>query len=188
MKKDTISVNSTREFIVYVSRNKKAWKNIDELYYKNYDKCFDIEDEVKERMKEYEIDSKKETVESACYMKKLIALMLLDERARFFDNLEKLISSAFTKAYQYAISSTVINLDSYRVRKISPGISTDDMFSEFLCLMLTAAMYDKKVDEEDSFYNMLLNSFYSIKNIDNSMLKSVFSYENCSKNRKVIIN
>ena len=46
-KKEMKSVNLTREFIVYVSRNKKSWKIIDELYYKNYDRCVEIEDELK---------------------------------------------------------------------------------------------------------------------------------------------
>ena len=55
-KKEMKSVNLTREFIVYVSRNKKSWKIIDELYYKNYDRCVEIEDEVKERIEQYNIN------------------------------------------------------------------------------------------------------------------------------------
>lgn len=187
-KKEMKSVNLTREFIVYVSRNKKSWKIIDELYYKNYDRCVEIEDEVKERIEQYNINLKRETIENTCYINKLTSLLILDEYCDSLDNIMSVISKAFNKAYKYAISNSIIRLSSFQKRKINMKDSIDDIFSEFLCLLLTAMLNGKKVDTDDKVYLSLMEGFYGLNKVEGGLTKSQFSYENCSKSRKTLIN
>lgn len=187
-KKEMKSVNLTREFIVYVSRNKKSWKIIDELYYKNYDRCLEIEDEVKERIEQYNINLKKETIENTCYINKLTSLLILDEYCDSLDNIMSVISKAFNKAYKYAISNSIIKLSSFQKRKLNPENSIDDIFSECLCLLLTAMINDKKIDVNDIAYMVLMEGFYGINKVEGGLTKSQFSYENCKKSRKTLIN
>ena len=187
-KKEMKSVNLTRECIVYVSRNKKSWKIIDELYYKNYDRCVEIEDEVKERIEQYNINLKRETIENTCYINKLTSLLILDEYCDSLDNIMSVISKAFNKAYKYAISNSIIRLSSFQKRKINMKDSIDDIFSEFLCLLLTAMLNGKKVDTDDKVYLSLMEGFYGLNKVEGGLTKSQFSYENCSKSRKTLIN
>lgn len=181
-------INLTKEFVVYVSRNKKSWKKIDELYYKHYSRCVDIEDEVKERIEEYNINLKNETIETTCYISKLISLIILDEHCDSVDNIISIISSAFSKTYKYAMSNSIIKLSSFRKRKLNPKNSIDDIFSEFLCLLLTAMLNGKKVDTNDEDYIILMKGFYGLNRVESGLTKSQFSYENCKKARKTVIN
>lgn len=187
-KKEMKSVNLTREFIVYVSRNKKSWKIIDELYYKNYDRCVEIEDEVKERIEQYNINLKRETIENTCYINKLTSLLILDEYCDSLDNIMSVISKAFNKTYKYAMSNSIIRLSSFQKRKINMNDSIDDIFSECLCLLLTAMINGKKVDTDDKAYISLMEGFYRLNKVEGGLTKSQFSYENCSKSRKTLIN
>lgn len=186
--KERIFVNLTKEFIVYVSRNKKSWKKIDELYYKRYNECIDSEDDIKERIKEYGINLKIESIEVTCYINKLIALILLDEHYNSTNNIMSLISSSFSKSYKYAMSNPVVKLSSFQKRKININDSMDDIFSECLCLMLVAKLNDKQVDENDFVYKRMMECLYRVNNVDNGLIKTSFSYEKCSKTRKIVIN
>lgn len=182
------SVNFAKEFIVYISRNKKSWKKIDELYYKYYDRCIDVKDEVKERIEEYRINIKNETIENICYINKFTSLIILDENCDSVENVMYIVSSAFSKAYKYAISNSIIKLSSFQKRKINVNDPLDDIFSEHLCLLFVAMIYNKKVDEKDEFYLKLVENLYKLNNIENGLIKSGFSHENCNKTRKTSIN
>lgn len=185
---EKISVDVLKEFIVYISRNKKSWKIIDELYYKYYDECVSVEDGVKETIKNHNINLKSETIESTCRINRLIALMILDEYAQSKDNLITVIKTAFNKSYKYAISNTTIKLSSFLRRKIDFKDSIDNIFAEHLAMLMTARIYGKKIDEEDEGYVSLMHTFYELNNIDNGSLKTVFSYMNCNKSRKSAID
>ena len=185
--KEKIIVNIMREFIVYTSRNKKSWKIIDELYYKYYDRCIDIEDNVNEIIKRYDINLENETIESTCYINKLVALIMLDENSGSIDNTMLIIKSTFNKSYKYAISNTIIKLSSF-ARKVNLKNSTDDIFSEFIALLITARLYEKKIDRGDEMYIKLLDALYELNDIYSHSNKSNFCYANCDKARKTVIN
>lgn len=185
---EKISVDVLKEFIVYISRNKKSWKIIDELYYKYYDECVSVEDGVKETIKNHNINLKSETIESTCRINRLIALMILDEYAQSKDNLITVIKTAFNKSYKYAISNTTIKLSSFLRRKINFKDSIDNIFAEHLAMLMTARIYGKKIDEEDEGYISLMHTFYELNNINNGSLKTAFSYTNCNKSRKLVID
>lgn len=186
--KEKITINMYKEFIIYISRNKKSWKIIDELYYKYYDACVNIEEDVKKVVKMHGINLKSETIESTCHINRLIALMLLDEYSQSVDNVVMILKTAFNKAYKYAVSNTIIKISSYSKRKVDLYDSVDNIFSEYLALLMTALIYGKKIDEEDEFYISMLEAFYGLDNISNGSLKTNFSYMNCSKERKSIID
>lgn len=58
------SVNLGRAFLLYISKNKKAWKKIDELYNNNYDKCMDLLDLLDERVRELDLKLEQESIET----------------------------------------------------------------------------------------------------------------------------
>lgn len=177
-----------REFVLYVSRNKKSWKIIDELYYRNYDRCVEIEDEVKEKLKQFNINLNKESVENTCYLNRLTSLLILDEQCGSFDNIMSVISKAFNKTYKYAMSNSIIRLSSFKKRKINSNDSIDNIFSEILCLLAIAMIYGKKIDTDDEMFSSLMESLLALEAVDNGLVKLQFSHENCKKDRKSLIN
>lgn len=184
---NSVNLNLNREFIVYVSRNKKSWKIIDELYYKNYDRCVEIEDEAKERIEQYNINLQKETIENTCYINKLTSLLILDEYCDSRDNIISVISKAFNKTYKYAMSNSIIRFRSFFKRNIKMKDSLDDIFSECLCLLIIAILNGKKVDTDDEFYTEIIQNLYICNHID-GLTAGIFFYENCNKTRKTLIN
>lgn len=186
--KEKVTVNIIKPFIIYISRNKKSWKIIDELYYKHYDRCIAIQDDVKEALKLHNIKLDKETIQNTCYINKFVALMILDEMSVSTENTMTIIESAFNKAYKYTISNTTIKLKNFTKRKIDMKESIDNIFSECLAVLMTARVYGKNIDESDESYLSLLNGITRLDDIENGSTRAQFSYEKCDKSRKSFID
>lgn len=114
--------------------------------------------------------------------------MLLDEKLQTIDNTSKIISTAFNKAYKYALSNPTIKLSSFVSRKLEIVDDMDDVFAQLLALMTTAKLHEKKIDETDIVYVKLIESFYNLNNISDGIIKLSFSYGDCDKARKALIS
>lgn len=181
-------IDVIREIMIYFSKTPKCWKKIDQLYDKYYDKCVGVREQVDERVKELDLKLENTSIEIAYYTRRFISLIILDELSNSTDNIVEIISYAFKKPYNYAISCSYIKLSSYCKKRILEVDDVDEMLAQMLAIIFMAYLYGKKIDEDDVIFVHMMYCFDTLKDKSNGSVKRNYSYQNCTKKMKALVN
>ena len=146
------NINLSLFFAEALATNKKAYKAIDKLFYKNIDKYLKIM-KLNKNWEEHKITSEG-SLEQDYYFKKILSI-LEDEES--FNEVLEIAKNTYKIAYNYLNSKKRLVLSEFVMNLYKKQNLTDDEFNGNLTVIIILAInYDYEIDTEDEVYNRFL--------------------------------